>query len=588
DTRQGSNYGYNVDISAPGTYLLTTDDDNKYYKIFGGTSFAAPVISAAAALVWDKFPHYTAEQIAERLRLGSHTIYHIPYNSPYKNKLGAGRVNIYNSLIDSISPALRFLSVQVTDLNDNIFRAAETLYITGNFVNYCNSVKNISVGFTSENEFAAVENGLFSIPAIKELDTVSNKSEPFIVTLSKNLPFDVILVFRITYYSGNSSIFEYIKIPVNPSFVTLKNKNLEISLSANGTIGFMKNQQFGGGVGIKYLNKQSIYDSGLNIGLSADSTISCFRSSNTFSLKKNARIIHSSNPDVVIAQAQYTDEQLNGQKYLNIEIINTLTLSKKSDWAISEYKIINKNPYPLQNLFAGNFIDWEIDNYLYNIVTYDSNTAYISSSEPGSSIVGQKVLSYTSKARNFTIYKNPNDTVPLNPFKDFSSKDHFYCLTQDNSSKPYSGFGADLYHHVSIGSFDVKSGDTLIFAFSLSFSFQKDSVDILTKQAETYFYNLYPKLKPQETEARLKYENVKTFIYPTIGNNTNITVSSSENIQCVYILNQTGAIQLTYTVLDENIQKCIIPVYTLKKGLYFVAVITSGGYSHHKLIILPK
>ncbi len=62
-----SNFGdQNVDIFAPGQDVVSTDIDSKY-QVSQGTSFAAPVVTGVAALVWSYYPDLTAVQMKEIL-----------------------------------------------------------------------------------------------------------------------------------------------------------------------------------------------------------------------------------------------------------------------------------------------------------------------------------------------------------------------------------------------------------------------------------------------------------------------------------------------------------------------------------------
>jgi subtilisin family serine protease len=62
-----SNYGnQNVDIFAPGMDIVSTTIESEY-EISQGTSFAAPVVSGVAALVWSYYPELTATQMKEIL-----------------------------------------------------------------------------------------------------------------------------------------------------------------------------------------------------------------------------------------------------------------------------------------------------------------------------------------------------------------------------------------------------------------------------------------------------------------------------------------------------------------------------------------
>ncbi len=62
-----SNYGNErVDIFAPGMDVVSTTVESEY-EISQGTSFAAPVVSGVAALVWSYYPELTAAQMKEIL-----------------------------------------------------------------------------------------------------------------------------------------------------------------------------------------------------------------------------------------------------------------------------------------------------------------------------------------------------------------------------------------------------------------------------------------------------------------------------------------------------------------------------------------
>ncbi|MES2630102.1 MAG: S8 family serine peptidase [Bacteroidota bacterium] len=62
-----SNYGRkSVDLFAPGVQLISLAPDNNYSQ-GDGTSFAAPVVSGIAALIWSYYPELTALQLKEVL-----------------------------------------------------------------------------------------------------------------------------------------------------------------------------------------------------------------------------------------------------------------------------------------------------------------------------------------------------------------------------------------------------------------------------------------------------------------------------------------------------------------------------------------
>lgn len=92
-----SNYGEFVDFSAPGIGIRSTSvlgDDR--YEVREGTSTAAPMAAAAAALVKLQFPQYSWQQVTACLKSSTDPVDAIEYR--YTGKLGSGILNISEAL----------------------------------------------------------------------------------------------------------------------------------------------------------------------------------------------------------------------------------------------------------------------------------------------------------------------------------------------------------------------------------------------------------------------------------------------------------------------------------------------------------
>ena len=84
-----SNYGTTIDLVAPGVDILTTTLNDEYTTM-NGTSFSAPFVSAAAALLRSQNKDYTAEQIRGRLVQSAYKIDDNMWDFYY----GAGRLDL--------------------------------------------------------------------------------------------------------------------------------------------------------------------------------------------------------------------------------------------------------------------------------------------------------------------------------------------------------------------------------------------------------------------------------------------------------------------------------------------------------------
>lgn len=109
-----SNYGAtNVDLAAPGDQMYSTysSSDSSYYPPFsfyniGGTSFSAPLVAGACALVWEKYPVENYQQIIQRVLNGVD-----PLPALAGKCVTGGRLNLQKAL----GPALELSVLQTSN-----------------------------------------------------------------------------------------------------------------------------------------------------------------------------------------------------------------------------------------------------------------------------------------------------------------------------------------------------------------------------------------------------------------------------------------------------------------------------------------
>lgn len=98
DLRSGfSNYGSYVDVMAPGTDILSClASGTNHYGLQSGTSMACPLVAGLAGLLLSHTPSLTAQQVRDAIVAGCVDIDAL--NPGFEGKLGAGRINAFNSL----------------------------------------------------------------------------------------------------------------------------------------------------------------------------------------------------------------------------------------------------------------------------------------------------------------------------------------------------------------------------------------------------------------------------------------------------------------------------------------------------------
>ena len=87
-----TNWGYNIDEN---TGAIISINNSKYHEAWG-TSFAAPIVASACALVASVNPCLSAQEIQNIvLNSADASIYQLPENQSYMGQLGSGRLDVY-------------------------------------------------------------------------------------------------------------------------------------------------------------------------------------------------------------------------------------------------------------------------------------------------------------------------------------------------------------------------------------------------------------------------------------------------------------------------------------------------------------
>jgi thermitase len=96
-----SNFGGMVDLCAPGINICSTNWDGRF-GVGTGTSFAAPFVTAEAALIWSLSPSLGSQAVQDIM--GSTASSVDPVNPTYRNRLGKGLIAIDRALLSLTKP----------------------------------------------------------------------------------------------------------------------------------------------------------------------------------------------------------------------------------------------------------------------------------------------------------------------------------------------------------------------------------------------------------------------------------------------------------------------------------------------------
>ncbi len=271
-----SSLGAYLDIMAPGEDSYITTNDQGGYKVepWGGTSFAAPVVSGVLALARSKYPYLSALESMEFVR---QMVDDIGDKNTAIRKMLRGRVNGFKIVnTDPMSiPGIVYMS--------------NTLEIDGQETSriYKDQIANLKIkcknilGNASNLRFV-LSMGYDFDQAIEVVDSVINVPnfnrnseillDAFKIRAKKN--YDALVIFRVDIYGDNNyhDFFMFPFIPT-PEMTTFGNNIIRFSVGDRGLIGFFGTGEDIQGVGLTYKNYGNlIYNAGLMVTAKQSST----------------------------------------------------------------------------------------------------------------------------------------------------------------------------------------------------------------------------------------------------------------------------------------------------------------------------
>ena len=598
DTKwEGSSYGINVDISAPGHNIFSTKNGGGYAWIGSGTSYAAPVVSACAAIVKSHFPSYSAIQIGEQLKVTSDNIDTIPENIPYAGKLGIGRVNLYRALTDSTIPSVLMISNNLSD-NAGFFTQNDTLHIIGDFKNYLAPTTNLSVTLNSASPYVQIIDSTTTLGVISTLGTKSNDSDPFEVHILPSVPLSYTIDFKLDFEDGTYKAYQYFSIIVNVDYINIDTNKIATTITSKGRLGY--NDKFAKqGIGFLYNNNDisMLYCGGLLIGNSpvqvSDAVYGALNElDNDFVSVINAKKII---PPVMSDFDVYGvfSDSIAGYP-LNVTVTHRAfewNNAEDSKYVILEYTIKNNGDDTLKTLYAGFFVDWDLGNSVFkNRVSFDSdNKMGYTYSTQGGTYAAIKLL--TPGPVIHYAFDNDGQDGSITIFNgdgsySFTGYDKYYSLrTNRTSAGFYSQTGNDVSDMISSGPINLKPKDSVKIAFALIAGehladIQQSAVAADQRYNPTSindFNNLYDKIYLSNNYPNPFTKNTSVYVYLPHKEFVNISIFNLLGEKILTVNNSE---------LSSGQHKFVINAENFKNGIYYYRLTTKNASITKKMILI--
>lgn len=477
DLKSGfSNYGTTVDVSAPGSSIYNTWQ-NDTYAYLSGTSMASPLAAGVAGLIFAHFPGITPEQVGERLRVTGDDI---SANNPSLPNMLGKRVNAQKALSTTNPVSARTTSHTFVDASgDGIILSGELVTLKVNFKNILAGTSSLVVGLENKNNTATVQVTTFNAGAVSAGATFDNFSAPFTFTVG-SVPANTELSFILNYLENNQVIgYEWISVIANPTYSTQAVNNISLTVTSKGTLGYNNYPTNTQGSGFKYMDSQNhLFEGALILGTGASNISDAARNSSggaqvaDFAVEVPFTIQIPGSIADAQGYAKFNDNNAGASK---LGITTQLTSyaysdSPDDDYLIVRYDLTNNSGAPINGLYAGVFFDWDMidgsgaDDYTSWDTTGSFGYTYHVGGNPNT-YVGVGLVSQGSA--NFRGILNPGgDPGGFSVYDGFSDAEKWQSIS-GGLTKPSAG-GGDISHVISQGPMNIAAGATETFAIAIA------------------------------------------------------------------------------------------------------------------------
>lgn len=549
---QGSTYSYYVDVCAPATNFQTTGAWDSYTLIWGGTSFASPIVAGYAGLLRSYFPDYNANQIAELIKAGADNVDTIAYNIPFAGKLGSGRLNMFNSLTMEQPPALVFHDITSLENGD-------VVTIQGYFTNYLSNAENLVITAEILNNYGNIPSPEIFSGSLGTLETVTGLSLINIV-LDENTPYDYKMLIKLNFIADNYESSQVLEIYVNPGYKDISTDKLNLSVTGNGRHGYSDNNSITGN-GFVYEDLYPLfYDCGIISGSSAVNLYSSVRQNTDFRTEVYPQFIESDFSDYQIRTEISDSNDASPAGLYIIQDVYSWTGSENSSFIIVDYSIINASDYDIDNFYFGLFTDWDLIDAAVNSVVYDETRAfmYCKSDNAQAMNTGIKLLS-NQTPRNYALAQIDGGDGIIDITDGLLDIEKFHMISNSTDGIDES---SDMVVYSGAGPFDITARDTVVVGFAIIAAPSIFSVnEAIETASDLYTDVLHPQSVDNET-----WQNLTIFPNPAINqlNFRNSGFLSPNN--CLKIVSITGEIVIQINGFSGE----SVDISALESGLYIL------------------
>ncbi len=574
-----SNYGYSIDVSAPGSGIYSTVYNNSYAS-YDGTSMASPIAAGAAALVKGQFPQYNPLQVAEQLRVTCDDISG-KQSSSFKDKVGKGRINVYKALT-VVSPSVRSTSIALADNNNGSYLPGDTVTIALEVMNYLAATTNLQIAMSSPSANIVALGAAQSIGVLGTMQKTTVNGFRFYIKPTAGQNEAVTLKFSYTDGSTYTDA-EFLGVEVNISTLNITVNQIASTATGNGRVGY-RNGDATGGLGVTYKGVNMLYEASFMVGVSSSQVSNNARNETAtpdehFNTTK--RIGKVSEPGVdFYAKGEFNDAAATLPINITVKHRALAWATNPDDkYFIVEYRVKSASAIP--SAYVGMFYDWDIASAANNKIQYDTTLrmGYASSFVSTDPMAAVKILSTTA----LPAYYGQSHSVPGDPQEGgYSISEKYTTLSSGivNAEYGLSGSGIDAMYTIGAGPYSIDASNDAVFAVAVIAGDDLADLQASAAAAQAKYDNFVKTLGVND-----KKENQHAFIYPNPSSSElHIVIPNESNHVSINIVDALGRVVYTEDFSGLN-DTFLLDNLKLANGVYSVIVKTDEGNFVNKLAI---
>ena len=601
------NYGYNADVLAPGTFILSTwpknSPINNLYNMISGSSMAAPLVSGLAGLVASKFKNYNAQQIGEQIRSTCDDV--SSTNDPDKKYLiGKGRINALSAVSrnDAVSVRATNLTFVEKGNGNGLFEKNETIDVKIKLTNFLSSVNNLTVKLECNDNSVTINEQSKQI-VISSLQTlqVDSSNVLFSFTVLPNSLYNHTVKFLLKYSATNYDDYQWFSVRINPTYETMSANKIELSITSKGAFAFNDYPNNTEGVGFKYEGGDNLmFEGAFMYGVSESKVMDAARAlqiqSTDFNMIKPVAI--SNEFAYQKAETIFNDDGAGNNK-LGIETKQTtysFRTPPNDKFIIVEYLLTNNSSNDLNNLYTGLFFDWDMpaENPVVDTTAYDYAFNFGYAKHKDLKILNTIVASALISSANYNYYPIDNAAtsgdVRLFDSDEFTDKEKWITLSSGIVNKNV-GY-ADVSFVVSGGPFFIKAKNFLRVAFVIAADtsykeLQKSIVQSRKKYLEIISNIEESNLLPTEF---ILYQNYPNPFNPSTSIKYSIPHKEKETYVSLKIYdllgNEIATLVNEYQKPGTYNYQFSVNNFKLSSGVYFYRLQTNNFVQTKKMVII--